>query len=178
MQWSFKKGIQVKFFIVYQNGGKSLKCIRTNFKTLYVLPFSKYCGSKLTIFLLFHCCHFADNVTEDYFWKVCSNLLEKQLIYSSDLLLCVNDSSVENTYWKLQTCSNFLKFLLAVGSPGKFLREKSLRWNLKCRILGIEGRTKPKFGDVSLQICQIFLRENRAKMFDLNALLIFERVLF
>ena len=38
------------------------------------------------------------------------NLFEKQLNYNSDPLLCFDSSTAENTYLKLQTSSNFLKF--------------------------------------------------------------------
>ena len=37
--------------------------------TYYVLPFSRYCNSKLTIFLLLQCCYFAYNETEDLFME-------------------------------------------------------------------------------------------------------------
>ena len=38
-------------------------------------------------------------------------------------------------------------------------------YNLICYISGAEGCTKLKFGEVSLQTSQIFLRENQAKKF-------------
>ena len=51
----------------------------------------------------------------------------------------------------------------------KFLKEKDfLRGNLNFRILVTEDRRKLKFGEVSLQICQTVLRENRAKIFGLE----------
>ena len=40
-----------------------------------------------------------------------------------------------------------------------------LRGNLNCYILETKGRRKLKFGEVSSQICQKFLRKNQAKIF-------------
>ena len=47
-----------------------------------------------------------------------------------------------------------------------FLEDKAfLRRNLICYISGMEDRRKLKFGEFSLQICKMFLRETRAKKF-------------
>ena len=40
-----------------------------------------------------------------------------------------------------------------------------LRGNLICYISRTEGRRKLKFGEVGLQICENFLKKNRAKNF-------------
>ena len=56
------------------------------------------------------------------------------------------------------------EILLLTSNSGKISKgEKHLRGNLSCYISGKEGRRKLKFGDVSPQICQLFLRENKAK---------------
>ena len=52
------------------------------------------------------------------------------------------------------------EILFLIGNPGKFLKG-----NLICYISRTEGSTKLNFGEVSLQICQNFFRENRAKKF-------------
>ena len=54
--------------------------------------------------------------------------------------------------------------MFVVVNPSKFFGEKAfLRENLNCHILGIEGRKKLKFSEDRVQICQNFLKENRAK---------------
>ena len=126
--------------------------------TFYVLPFSRYCSSNLAIFL-FSTVILPVLWQKIIFWKVGFNLLEKQLIYNSDPSLCF-DNIVENTIWELQTSGNFLKVCLLLATLAKFLREK-----LSCHILGTEGRRKVNFGEVSIQVCQNLLKENRAKKF-------------
>ena len=42
--------------------------------TVYVLPFWRYCSSKMKIFLFLQYCHFASIVTKINFWKVGLNL--------------------------------------------------------------------------------------------------------
>ena len=61
-------------------------------------------------------------------------------------------------------------FLLATLT--KFLRGKALRGNLICYFSRTKGRRNLKFGEIGLQICQIFLRKTSSKKSsDLNALL-------
>ena len=97
------------------------------------------------------------------FWEVGLNLLEKQLIYNSGLLLCFNNTTAKNIYWVLQTFSKFLN-LFIIGNPGKICRGKSLaKENLNCHILEMKGHRKLTFGEDSLHIYQNF--------FDLNAFL-------
>ena len=38
------------------------------------------------------------------FWKIGLNLLEKQVIYNTDPLLCFDNNNAKTTYWELQTC--------------------------------------------------------------------------
>ena len=62
----------------------------------YVLPFSRYCSLKLKIFLLLQCSPVLWQ--KDNFRNVGLNLLEKQLIYNSNPLLCFDNNTAENTW--------------------------------------------------------------------------------
>ena len=58
------------------------------------------------------------------------------------------------------------EILFVISNPGKISDGKSiLQGSLHHHISGTEGCQKPKFGEVGFQICQTFLRENRAKFF-------------
>ena len=48
-----------------------------------------------------------------------------------------------------------------------------LMGNLNCQVLGTKGRKKLKFGEVSLQVCDIFWRgeKTKKKLFDLSTVL-------
>ena len=65
---------------------------------------------------------------------------------------------------RLQNMLSLFEILLLIGkiSKGKkpFLRGSLIRY-----ISGMEGHRKFIFGEVALQICQIFLRENQIKKF-------------
>ena len=69
-------------------------------------------------------------------------------------------------YLELEICSNFLKFCFWLETPGKVPGKKAfLRENISCYISEMEGCRKLKFGEVNLQICQIFMKEYRVKNF-------------
>ena len=92
------KGIQVKFFTVDQNVGKSRKWILTKFElstffhfqdiTVQSYQFSSYTSVAILPVL-------QEKIN---FSKVDSNLLEKQLIYSSDSLLYFGNNTDKNTF--------------------------------------------------------------------------------
>ena len=63
---------------------------------------------------------------------------------------------------------SLFKILFVVGNPGKISKGKN---KTKLYILRTEGRRKFKFDNVSFQTRQNLLKENRAKIFHLNALL-------
>ena len=68
---------------------------------------------------------------------------------------------------------SIFEILFLIGNPGKFLRGKSLsRGKSNLLHLGMEGRGKLKFGEVSLQIRQNFFeRKSSKKIPDLNVFL-------
>ena len=58
------------------------------------------------------------------------------------------------------------EILFVIGNHGKISNGKSiLQGSLHYHILKTEGCRKLKFDKVRFQICQTFLRENRAKVF-------------
>ena len=64
--------------------------------------------------------------------------------------------------------------LLIIGNATKFLRGNSFpKENLICYISETKGHRKLKFGEVSLQISQNFLKKTEQKISDLNTLLTF-----
>ena len=82
------KGIQVKFFTVNQNLGKTHKRILTKFELLYFLPFSRCYSSKLTILLLLQCYHLVSVVRGQSNMKIEHTLfLEDLLIFTANLAL-------------------------------------------------------------------------------------------
>ena len=147
--WSMLKGLSGQVFHFWPKCWEQPKMHSYQIWTFYVYPFSRYCSSKLTILLLLQCCHFVSMWQKINFWKVGLNLLEKQLIYNSDPLLCPDNDAAEITYWELRICSNFLKSCLQLATLPTFWEEKTfLRENVNCYIFGTEGRWKLKFGQV------------------------------
>ena len=77
-----------------------------------MLPFSRYCSSKLTIFHLLQCCHFSIIVTKINFCKVGLHLLESQLVYSSWPFILV--TTLPKTL--IESCKHAVSFKKFVSS--------------------------------------------------------------
>ena len=75
---------------------------------------------------------------------------EKQLIYNSDPLLCLDNYSVaKHYYWELETCSKVLNFC-------NWQLWQILRETRSCYISRTDGYRKLKLGKVSLQTVKNF----------------------
>ena len=98
-------------------------------------------------------------------------LLEKQLIYDFDPLLCFDNNTAENTYRELQNCNNFFEILFVFDNPGKISKAKSLfKRKSKLSYLGTEGRRKLKLGEVkSPELSKSFEKKPSKNLFDLTA---------
>ena len=99
-------------------------------------------------------------MTEDL--KAGLNLFEKQLIYNLTLNFILTTTLPKTLIENYEHALSLLNFACS-WQPWQNKGKVFLKGNLNWYILGTDGHRKLKFGEVSLRICQNFLRQTQAK---------------
>ena len=114
-----------KTFFTYYNARKSLTCILTKFGLFTSFRFQDIAVQSQQFSPYFRVAILPILLQKTTFWKVCLKLLEKRVIYNSNLFVCFDNNFTTKQSLRVINIQKLFKILFVVGNPGKTFKGKS-----------------------------------------------------